>query len=156
MRQSVRDRGTLAPTLEHLGDDFGWVLEVGVDDNRDVAGRALQTGGNGGLMAEIAGQGGDAHMRIGALQFTPDLQRFVAAAVADIDALEVEIGDGFECGDEAAMGHADDRFLVEAGNDDGQESGCTSPMGWGWLMVVRSISSAIVGNFYRSTLRNSR
>ena len=48
-------------------------------------------------------------------------QRRVAAAVVDIDELEVETGDGVQGGDEAAMGLADDGFLVEAGDDDGQE-----------------------------------
>ena len=72
-------------------------------------------------MAEIAGQGEDPHARIGALQLAQEVQRGVAAAVVDVDELEVEIGDGFQGGDEAAMGLANDRFLVEAGDDDGQE-----------------------------------
>ena len=72
-------------------------------------------------MAEIAGQGEDPHAHIGALQLAQEVQRDIAAAVVDIDELEVEIGDGFQGGDEAAMGLADDRLLVEAGDDDGQE-----------------------------------
>ena len=121
--QAVGDVGAPAPTLQHLDDDLGRVLEVGVDDDDDdgIAGSALQAGGHGDLMAEIAGQGEDPHARIGALQLAQEIQRDIAAAVVDIDELEVEIGDGFKCSDEAAMGLADDRCLVEAGDDDGQE-----------------------------------
>ena len=105
----------------------GGSLEVGVDEDDGIAGRAFHAGGHGDLMAEIAGEHEDPHARIGVLEFPQEVQRGVAAAVVDIDELEVEIGDGFQCGDEAAMGLADDRFLVEAGDDDGQERpGATS------------------------------
>ena len=78
-------------------------------------------------MAEVAGQGKDPHARIGALQLAQEVQRDIAAAVVDIDEFEVEPGDGVQCSDEAAMGLADGRFLVEAGDDDGQERpGATS------------------------------
>ena len=72
-------------------------------------------------MAEIAGERKAPHARIGALQLAQEVQRGIAAAVVDVDELEVEIGDGFQGGDEAAMGLADGRLLVEAGNDDGQK-----------------------------------
>ena len=119
--QAVSDVGAPAPAFQHLGDDLGRVLEVGVDEGDGITGRAFHAAGHGDLMAEIARQGEHPPPRIGALQLAQEVQRRVAAAVVDIDELEVELGDGFQGGDEAAMGLADDRFLVEAGDDDRQE-----------------------------------
>ena len=89
----------------------------------------LQAGGDGHLVAEIARQGQDPHPRIGLLEVPQEVQRGVAAAVVDIDDLEVEIGDGgdgVQGGDEAAMGLADDRFLVEAGETMDRSTRATS------------------------------
>ena len=95
---AVGDVGTRPPTLQHLRDDFGRILEVGVHNDGGIAGRALQAGGNGDLMAEIAGEREYAHARIGAVELPQDVQRGIAAAVVYVDALEVQIGDGFQRG----------------------------------------------------------
>ena len=82
-------------------------------------------------MAEVAGQGKDPHARIGALQLAQEVQRGIAAAVVDVDEFEVEIGDGFQGGGEAAMGLADGCLLVETGDDDGQERAGAASVGAG-------------------------
>ena len=55
------------------------------------------------------------------MQRAQDAQCGVAAAVVDIEDLEAEIEDSLKGGDEPAVRLADDRFLVEAGDDDGQK-----------------------------------
>ncbi len=50
-----------------------------------------------------------------------DVQRGIMAAVVDIDELDIEFGDRLEDRDKPAMRLLNDRFFVEAGDDDGQE-----------------------------------
>ena len=97
------------------------MLEIAVQDDHGVAGSALQSGGNRDLVAEIARQDEHPHPGVVALQRLQNAQRGVPAAVVDIEDLEAETGDSLKGGDEAAVRLADDRFFVEAGNDDGQK-----------------------------------
>jgi hypothetical protein len=46
----------LPPLLHHLRDDFGWILEVGVDQHYGLATGIFQPRADGDLMAEIARQ----------------------------------------------------------------------------------------------------
>jgi hypothetical protein len=58
------DFGLTAPFVEEFGNEFGWVLEVGVDGNGSIPFRLVQTGGSGDLFAEVAHQLHVAHMLI--------------------------------------------------------------------------------------------
>lgn len=81
-----------------------------------------QTGRQGNLVPEIAGQRDHPHAQIGTLERPQDIQRAVVAAVVHIDDFEIQAGDAREHTDQAAVGLANDRHLVEAGDDDGEES----------------------------------
>ena len=50
------DVDVVGQRLEHAGDLFGPVLEVGVHQHGDVAGRAAQAGPGRGLLTEVPGQ----------------------------------------------------------------------------------------------------
>ena len=118
---AVGDVGAPAPAFQHLGDDLGRVLQVGVDEGDGIAGGFGQTAVMATCLSEIARQGDDPHARIGPLESSQKVQCGIAAAVVDVDELEVECGDVFEGGDKTAVRLGDDRFLVVAGDDDGQK-----------------------------------
>lgn len=52
----VDDMVALLPFGNKIGDDFGGVLEVGVDNDGSIAGAVVHTGGDGTLVAEVAGE----------------------------------------------------------------------------------------------------
>ena len=50
----VDDMVALLPFGDEVGDDFGGILEVGVDNDGSIAGAVVHTSGNGTLVAEVA------------------------------------------------------------------------------------------------------
>ena len=89
LAHGVDDVGALAPALDHLEDQLGRVLQVGVDHRDDVAGGVLQAGGERGLVAEVAGEMDHAHARVGGGELVEQLGRAVGGAVVDEHELEV-------------------------------------------------------------------
>ena len=124
--------------IQHLDDGFRRVLQVGVDDGGDVAYGFGQPRGERNLMSEIAGQGEDPHARVGALESSQEVQRGVAAAVVNVDDLEINPGGFLDDVDETAMRLGDDGFLVEAGDNDGQENEGMIFLPGGWDGVSRT------------------
>ena len=83
----VHDLGAEAPLADQLGDQLGWVLEIGVDDDHRVAAGAVQPGGDRHLMAEVARQGDDADPRVGVGERRQLGVRAVGRTVVDVDDL---------------------------------------------------------------------
>jgi hypothetical protein len=75
-----------APPAGHQRrDHLRWVLQVGIDHDHGIAAGVLQPGGGGDLLAKIARQVDDRHVRLGAVKRLQQAQRRVAAAVIDVD-----------------------------------------------------------------------
>ena len=94
---AVGDVGTGAPTLQHLRDDFGRILEVGVHNDGGIAAACSKPAAMAISWPKLR-ESEYAHARIGAVDLPQDVQRGIAAAVVYVDALEVQIGDGFQRG----------------------------------------------------------
>ena len=60
LADAVHDFEAFFPLANHVGDELGGVLEVGVDDDRRVALGVIEAGGDGDLVAEVAGEAKDA------------------------------------------------------------------------------------------------
>ena len=70
----------------HVPDDLRPLLEVGVDEGDVVAGGLLKAGVNGGLLAEIPGQGNHLHRAfLGGEELFQTEEGIVPAAVVDKD-----------------------------------------------------------------------
>lgn len=108
---------------DELGEEFGWVLEIGVHDYDAVAGGAVDAGGDGGLVAEVAGEEDGAEVRIGMGGGGEEMGGGVGGAVVDEEEFVGGVdggGDGDETGEEEGEGF----LFVEQGDDDRQH-GCT-------------------------------
>ena len=116
----VDDVGALAPLGDHVGDQLGRVLQVGVDHRDGVADGVLEAGGQRRLVAEVAREVHDAHARVGGGEPVEDLGRAVGAAVVDDDQLEVEARDGRG---RAREEHLDELLLVVDRRDHAQQGG---------------------------------
>ena len=85
--------GPRLPGLDQLQAHLGRVLEVGVHDHHRVApGRGVEAGGHRDLVAEVAGQRDHRDPLVGLAELEQQVERLVAAAVVDVDELEVEVG----------------------------------------------------------------
>ena len=51
---SVNDVVPVTPELDHLRNYFGWILQVGVDDNDRIAGGFFESGSDSDLVTEVA------------------------------------------------------------------------------------------------------
>ena len=116
----VDDVGARAPAVDHLDDQLGRVLQVGVDHRDHVAAGVLQSGGERRLVAKVAGQVHDAHARVGVGDPVEDLRRAVGRAVVDEHQLERVVGHG---GDRAGDELLDQLLLVVDGRDDAEQGG---------------------------------
>jgi hypothetical protein len=105
-----------------LGEEFGWVLEIGVHDDDAIAGGAVDTGGDGGLVAEVAGEEDGAEVRIGMGGGGEEMGGGVGGAVVDEEEFVGGV-DGGGDGDETGEGEGDGLLLVEQGDDE-QKQGC--------------------------------
>ena len=61
---AVDDVEPLAPLRDHLEDDLGRVLEVGVHHDDGLAARVVDAGGDGRLVPEVSGEGQDPVARV--------------------------------------------------------------------------------------------
>ena len=77
------DVGAVAPPLDQLGDQLGWVLEVAVDHHDRVPARVVQAGGQRHLVAERPREMQDADALVGVGQTVEDLGGGVRRAVVD-------------------------------------------------------------------------
>ncbi len=85
----VDDLVALLPFGDEIGDDFGGVLEVGVDDDGSIAGAVVHAGGDGTLVAEVSGELDifDGGVVLGG-EFDP-FEAVVGAAIVDEEKFEL-------------------------------------------------------------------
>ena len=110
--------GPLAPRRQQLGDHLRRVLQVGVHHHRRVAPRAVEPGGQRGLVAERAREVHDAQPGILGRQLVEQLRRPVGRAVVDDDQL---IRDPGERRADPPVELAGDLPLVEHRRDDAEQ-----------------------------------
>jgi hypothetical protein len=101
-------------------DEFGRVLQVGVDDDRGAAGDVVEARGQREFLAEVARQPQRRHARIARAQLAHDRVGVVAAAVVDVEHGAVQIGHAVEHGADALVEFTQALALVVGGDDDGQ------------------------------------
>ncbi|MGC4030993.1 MAG: hypothetical protein QM754_04500 [Tepidisphaeraceae bacterium] len=80
---AVDDVGTLVHEAHHVGQEFGRVLQVGVDDEDAVAGAQRQARRERQLMAVVAGEFDGFDARVVACQFRHQRPGEVFRAVVD-------------------------------------------------------------------------
>jgi len=108
--------------LINKGEQFlGRVLEVGVHYDDDVALGVGEASGDGGLVAEIAGEADDFQAPVGGSKALADFQRTVAAAVIDDDKLE-GLFPSERGGGDAAIELFNAILLIERRNDNGNHA----------------------------------
>jgi hypothetical protein len=83
--------GPGAPAVEHLEDDLGRVLEVGVHHHHGVARRVVEARRQRGLVAEVARELDDLHAVVAVGELAQDGRRGVRRAVVDHDELERQV-----------------------------------------------------------------
>jgi len=83
----INDVISFFPSLNHLGDDLRWILQIRVDKDDGLPIRIVQPGRHRDLMAEVPGEAQDTHLRSAGLQLAHQLQRVILAAVIDHDQL---------------------------------------------------------------------
>jgi len=107
------------PLLDQGGDQFGRILQVGVDHHHRVAGGGIEPGGQRRLLAEVARQLQRAGPRIGFKQGGDDRPGVVGAAVVDVQHAAIErqlIHDRTQ----ALVERAQHGGFVVGGDDDGE------------------------------------
>jgi hypothetical protein len=109
------------PTLDHLRDDLGRILEIGVDHDHRGAASVIDTGAQRHLVAEVAREVDDADAVVAGHDALEELERAVGAAIVDVDDLEVEVRQTVEGRAQAAMELLDPGFLLVHGRDDGDQ-----------------------------------
>lgn len=115
---AIDDLGTAIHQLHHVGEEFGRVLEIGIDQQDTVAARRLQAGHHGHLLPEVAPQPDADDMGVPSCQVRDHLPRPVGRAVIDQDDLEVPGRRRHGGRARAAMELADRLVFVETGRDD--------------------------------------
>jgi hypothetical protein len=113
----------LAHGLEHPGQQFGRVLQIGVDDQDGVTAAQVESRGQRQLVTVIARQVDRDQVRILGREFLHDRPARIARAVIhqnDLIILAHRLSGGRA---EALMKRSKAGFLVEAGDDDRQHHG---------------------------------
>ena len=125
-RQSARERGILtlhAPAADHVvafanfgeqqADVGRVVLQIGVNGHDDRAARAVEAGGEGRGLAEVAAEAHDAHMRrVLRLPLTQQSRGAIAAAIVHDDDLEGAVERG-QRRSQLSLQRGDALFFVE-------------------------------------------
>ena len=110
----------LAPAGDHVRDQLGRVLQVGVEHRDDVSGGVLESGGERGLVAEVAREVDHAHAAVGGGDAVEQSGRGIVAAVVDDHELELVVGGG---GARARDEFLHELLLVVDGRHDAQQRG---------------------------------
>ena len=79
----MHDFVAFIPFCDEVGNDFGWVLEVGVDDDGSIALAVVHAGGDGALVAEITGELDVCNVGVGGSGEFGQREALVGAAVVD-------------------------------------------------------------------------
>jgi hypothetical protein len=79
------DVETFAPGAHHVGNEFGRVLQIGVDDHHGIAVGVVEAGAHRDFLAEVARQVDEGDARVSFPQRHEQRPCAVAAAVVDID-----------------------------------------------------------------------
>ena len=118
-RRTLRadDLIALSPFGDHRVNDFGRVLQIGVHDDRSAAGGAVESGGDGDLMTEIARELDEPVAPVVARLALDHNRARVLGAIVDDDHLARRV-EGIEQGVEPPQQHRDDGFLVEDRHDE--------------------------------------
>ena len=104
----------------HVGEQFGRVLQIGVDDEDLLARTQVEPRGQRELMAVVARQVDRDDARVGGGQALHHRPAVVAAAIVDQDDLMI-VAHRRPCrGRDARVQQLEARGLIVAGNDDGQ------------------------------------
>ena len=85
----MHDFVAFVPFFDEVGNDFGWVLEVGVDDDGSIALAVVHAGGDGALVAEITRELDVCNVGVGGSGEFGPFEALVGAAV--VDEKEVEL-----------------------------------------------------------------
>jgi len=107
------DARSRLPCVDQLEADLGRVLEVGVHDHDGVAGRSgVEPGGHRDLVTEVPGQRDHGDAVVVAAQPEQHIEGRVAAAVVDVDELEVQVGPFGGRRDQGVVEDVEDVLLV--------------------------------------------
>jgi len=110
----------LLPFLNELGDEFGRVLKVGINNNDSVAGGVIDAGGGGDLMAKISAEEDVFDVSVPLDKLGDDAAGLVGTAVVDEDKL-VAFGSGSLQAIETLKKGRQTLLLVIDGNDYGNQ-----------------------------------
>ena len=114
---SMHDFVAFVPFCDEVGDYFGWVLEVGVDDDGGIALAVVHARGYGALVTEITGELDVCNVGVcGSGEFGP-FEALVCAAVVDEKEVEL-LRKGVKEANDSLIEQRKILFFVEEGNDD--------------------------------------
>lgn len=118
----VNDVVSLAVFGDHLEDDFGGILKIGIDDDDGIAAGGIQSGGHGGLVAEVVRQAEHFDSRVGRGPFHQQVQCPIGTAVVDEDHLH-GTGQRVQKLVEPFPQDREDGLFVISGDDDAKKCG---------------------------------
>lgn len=107
--------------FDHLGDDFGGILQVGVDDDDGVAACFVEAGGDGSLVPKVSGHADDFDAGIEISPGKKEFEAVIGATVVNEDHFGFAAQFSKHQPETIAQGR-EGRFLVVDGNDDGKKS----------------------------------
>ena len=79
----MHDFVAFVPFFDEVGNDFGWVLEVGVDDDGGIALAVVHACGDGALVTEIARELDVCNVGVGGSGEFGPFEALVGAAIVD-------------------------------------------------------------------------
>src|SRR5262245_34572953 len=81
------DLAAFEPFVHEVGNELGRILQIAIHDNRRVRVGMSEAGGDGGLVAEVAGQLHYGEMRIGGSLLEQQVGGAVGATIVHVDDL---------------------------------------------------------------------
>src|SRR6266581_6710847 len=112
----------LFPSLQQLGNELRWILEIRIDDDDRIAERVVEAGGQRQLLAEVSTQIDDGDTRVALTQIEQQRQAAVGAAVVHVHDLDRGL-EPIDHGGEPRVKSGDDRLLVVQGDYQRQQRG---------------------------------
>lgn len=82
---AVGDVGPVTHRLDHFGNNFGWILQVAIQNRHHLAACFTQSGGKGGLMAKVSSQTDGNDTLVSLDEFSKHHVGLIRAAVVDKD-----------------------------------------------------------------------